>query len=94
LISEVEGAHIGATYKCTVSIKVPVSLVSQMERIFRHSVVVQRISTRWLKITYVNTHGSSFIPRKSDEACHALTSDFPLWILLHPSCSCFFEMTL
>jgi hypothetical protein len=33
-----------------------------MEKKYSGTVAVQMINTRWLKSTYINTHGSSFIP--------------------------------
>jgi hypothetical protein len=79
LVPEVEGAQIEAISAGAVSIKVTVSLVSEMEKKYSGTMLRFKghIPVR-LNNTYINTHESSFIPSNSDEAGHIISSDFPL----------------
>jgi hypothetical protein len=89
VVPEAEGAEIWAIFRGAVHTRCRFAGIRNGKEMSRYSVGVQRINTCWVKSTYANAHGSSSIPTNPDEAPHLISSDFPLWVLLYPSC-CFF----
>jgi len=78
LVTEKEGKQSRAIFRGAVSIKVIVSQVSEMEKIFRHFMTVERINTRSFKSTHIIIHGSNFTPSKPNKAHHVMSSDFTI----------------
>jgi phage replication-related protein YjqB (UPF0714/DUF867 family) len=60
--------HIGAIHGGVFNIKVTVSLVSEMEKKYSGILLRFKEQNHWLKSTYIDTPGSSFIPSKPNEA--------------------------